>query len=135
MNYNICKKKCNQCYLKSIKNYSEEELPSIISSWWVLITKQDNVFSNYYEIPIKKPLQKLLNKLSNDELKKEYYFYDKVHEIRYTNMDDLLRNIEMEKNDICPYYMEHFLSDIEHKSKKKEFMKKQKMRKNLQFSK
>lgn len=135
MNYNICKKKCNQCYLKSIKNYSEEELPSIISSWWVLIKKQDNIFSNYYEIPIKKPLQKLLNKLSNDELKKEYYFYDKVHEIRYTNMDDLLRNIEMEKNDICPYYMEHFLSDIEHKSKKKEFMKKQKMRKNLQFSK
>lgn len=135
MDYNICKNKCNQCYLRSIKNYSEEELPSIISSWWVLIKKQENIFAYYYEIPIKKPLQKLLNKLSTDELKKEYYFYDKVHEIRYTNMDDLLRNIEMEKNDICPYYMEHFLSDIEHKSKKKEFMKKQKMRKNLQFSK
>lgn len=128
MNYNICKNKCNQCYLKGIQKYSEEELPSIISSWWLLIKKQDGVFSNYYEIPIEKPSQKILNRLYANEFKNKYDFYDRTHEIWGVYSDDLLRNIEMKKNDICPYYAEHYLSDIEHKERKKAWKKKMKLK-------
>lgn len=125
MNYNICKNKCNQCCLKSIQNDSEE--------WWLYIIKNDDFFAFPYDyrFPIKKPLQKLLNQLSTNELKKEYYFYDKIYETIYTNMDDLLRNIEMEKNDMCPYYMEHLLSDIEHKERKKAWKKKMKLKNRI----
>ena len=108
------------------------------SNKWALETRkfEDDSF-NFpypYDVPIEQPLKKTLKKFIPNVKSEctEYYFYDIIYEISLVKKDDVLRNIFMQTNNICQYYAEHLLSDEEHKIRKKDWKKKNKIKINLQ---
>jgi hypothetical protein len=128
MNYYICKQ-CGLCSFSKIIYYH------LLDKWALEARKfEDNNFPYPYDIPIEQPLKKTLKKfIPNVKLEcTEYYFYDRINEINIVKKDDVLRNISMQTNNICSYYAEHLLSDEEHKIRKKDWKKKNKIKINLQ---
>ena len=104
MDLNICKKCTNFCLMYDL-NRKEDEV--------IMIVKSNGIFENIH-------FEEKLNKKMNSILDK-YCFYGDNYARNY-----IIRNFTMKKNDFCPYFVEHLMSDLKHKSRVKSWKKKQK---------
>lgn len=104
MDLNICKKCEKNCFIYRF-DYKYNN--------FFIDIKQDNVYATiYFEEKNNKKIKQIFNK---------YLYYDDVKSQKY-----LLRNLTMKKNEFCPYYAEHLMSDLSHNEKMKLWYKKQK---------
>lgn len=113
MDINFCKYKCNNCQFHSLFKNKED-------NQWYLKIKQ----MWYCDIPIEPLSDKMQKQLCRID---EYYIY--AHSIK--NAVDFFRNIKMKSNTICPYFLEHEMSDIQHEEKLKNWFIRQKKKKKL----
>ena len=117
MDVNICKKCDNGCYFGDIIKKDGSDI--IIRSTVRMGSCESWVC--YFEFPDKNhPYYKIIKKISDSAFPFEFFDEGSI------DKKSLLRNLTMMENDICPYYAEHLLSDINHIERVKKWKNKQK---------